>query len=326
MGGVHSIMFRLKVILALVLSLFLLAGCGQVEETGSNKEMARLRIGVLPVEDIMPTIVAANNGYFTRENLDVEIIRFQSAVEQINAMQAGQLDGIITDMIVTAMIKDSGQDVKITSITLGATPDEGRFGIIAAPNSGIENLAGLKGKSVGIAHNSIIEYITDGLLADSGIAPAEVNKVSVPKIPVRLEMLFNNRIDAIAVPDPLLTFGEFKGAKIVALDTQRNLSQAVVVFTQKTLDEKKSAVQGFFRAYAQAVDDLNRHPGDYKQLLVDNINVPEPIAQDYQIQRYPQPQIPAPEEVHNILAWMKQKNLLQTDLTYHDLVDPSFGQ
>ncbi len=315
-------MVRLRIFLALAISLFLIAGCGK------EKEPEQLKVGVLPIEDIMPTVTAEKNGYFTLENLDVEIVRFQSAVEQINAVQAGQLDGIITDMIVAAMLKDAGQDVKVTAITLGAAPEEGRFGIIAAPNSGIATLADLKGKSVGISYNSIIEYITDGLLEDGGMAPSEVHKVSVPKIPVRMEMLFNNKIDAIVVPDPLLTFGAFKGAKIVAQDTKdtkRNLSQAVVVFSQKTLDEKKSAVQGFYRGYAKAVDDLNNHPDNYTQLLTENVNVPEPIAKDYPIQRYPKPQIPNEEDVNNVLEWMKNKSLLKTDLKYQDLVDQSFG-
>jgi len=94
-----------------------------------------------------------------------------------------------------------------------------------------------------------------------------------------------------------------------------------VIFNKKTLDEKKGAVEAFYRAYAKAVDDLNTHPVDYKQLMIANVNIPEQIAKDYQIQRYPQPQLPAEEDVNNILKWMTQKGLLKTDLKYQDLVE-----
>ena len=309
--------FRVWMLLVLSLSLLLPAGCGQTEKTAPEK----LKIGILPVEDIMPSVVAVANGYFAQENIDVELVRFQSAMEQGNAMQSGQLDGMITDLVVSTLLKDSGQDLKVTSITLGSTPEEGRFGIVAAPKSGIATLEDLKGKEVGISNNSIIEYVTDGLLEDGGIDPSQVSKVSVPKIPLRLEMLFSNQIDAIAVPDPLLTFAEFKGAKIIAEDTGRNLSQAVVIFNQKTLDEKKGAVEAFFRAYARAVDDLNNHPADYKKLMIENVNIPEPIAEDYQVQRYPKPQVPTEEHVNNAVEWMTKKGLLKTNLNYQDLVE-----
>ncbi|ATW26551.1 ABC transporter substrate-binding protein [Candidatus Formimonas warabiya] len=311
---------KLRVVLALLVMAAILPGCGQVKETAQETEPQHLKIGVLPIEDIMPMVVAEKNGYFAQENLDVELVPFQSAVEQGNAMQSGELDGMVTDMIVAGLIKDSGLDIKITSVTLGVTPEEGRFAIVAAPNSDIKTLQDLKGKKVGISQNSIIEYVTDGLLEAGKIDPSEVKKVSVPKIPVRMEMLFSNQIDAIVVPDPLVTFAEFKGAKILAQDTEKNLSQAVVLFEQKALDQKKEALESFYRAYAKAVDDLNNHPADYQQLMVETANVPEPIAKDYQIQHYPKPQVPAKEDVDNVLKWMDQKGLLKNDLTYENLV------
>ncbi len=303
-------------LILLVLCLLLLNGCGQ---TKSSPE--KLKIGVLQLEDAMPVFVAEKNSYFTQENVDVELVRFQSAVEQESAIQSGHLDGIINDLIVATLLKESGQNIKVTSIALGSTPEEGKFAIVAAPKSGIKTLQDLKGKKVGIANNTIIEYVTDGMLKDGGIDPSLVNKVSVPKIPVRMEMLFNNQLDAIVVPDPLLSFAEFKGASIVVQDTARNLSQSVVIFNQQTLEEKKGAVQAFYRAYTKAVDSLNNHPDDYKQLLIENVNIPEPIAKAYQIQSYPRPQLPAEEDINNVLEWMTQKGLLQSKLKYQDLVE-----
>lgn len=310
---------RVKLMTVLLLMLALLVGCGQGKGDPAA-EQGQLKIGVLPIEDIMPLLVAEKNGYFAEEKVQVELVRFQSAVEQSNAMQSGNLNGMVTDMIVATMMKDSGLDLKITSITLGATPQEGRFAIIAAPGSSINTLQDLRGKSIGISHNSIIEYITDSLLRDAGLDPTEVNKTSVPKIPLRMEMLFNNQIDAITVPDPMLTFAEFKGGKVIAQDTERNLSQAVILFDQKTLDQKKDTVAGFYRAYAKAVADLNNHPEEYKQLMVENVNIPEPIAKDYSLQHYPAPQVPSEQDVNNILQWMKEKDLLKQDLKYTDLV------
>lgn len=314
---------KLLIVMVLLLTLATLTGCAKEKAEEGQKEtgdLGQLKIGVLPVEDTLPLWVAEKNGYFTQENIQVELINFQSPVEQGNAMQSGEMNGIQTDMIVAALLKDSGLDLKITSITLGVTPEEGRFAIVASPKSEIKSVQDLKGKSIGISYNSIIEYVTDGLLKEAGMDPDEVKKTSIPKIPVRMEMLFSNQIDAIVVPDPLVTFAEFKGGKIIAQDSKTNLSQAVLAFDQKTLDENKRAVEAFYRAYTKAVDDLNNHPADYKELLIKNANIPEPIAEDYSIQRYPKPQVPGEEDVNNILEWMNKKELLKNELKYGDLV------
>jgi NitT/TauT family transport system substrate-binding protein len=162
----------------------------------------------------------------------------------------------------------------------------------------------------------------DGLLEEAGMETTDVDKTSVVKIPVRMEMLFNNKIDAISVPDPLATFAEFKGAKIVGDDTKgRNLSQVVITMRENVLQEKREGVKGFYRAYAKAAEDINTAPQDFKDMLVENINIPEPIIEDYQLNRYSKPELPTEENINDILQWMNKKELLKNDLTYDDIVE-----
>lgn len=304
--------------------LLLATGCGT--EKATETQLQTLKIGALPIEDILPIVVAEQKGYFEQENINVELIPFQSAIECESAIQSGGLDGMVTDMIVATLLRNSGLDTKITSITLGASPTEGRFAIVAAPNTDFKTLADLKGKQVGVSYNSIIEYVTDGLLDEAGFDPSHVEKISVPKIPVRLEMLLHNKIDAITVPDPLITFAEMQGATVIAQDTTtttKNLSQAVVILTEKAIAEKNQAIQSFYRAYTQAVTDINADPEQFRDVFVENINIPAPVADIYAIQQYPTPQLPKEEDIDNILQWLSEKNLLSKELTYEELVDNS---
>lgn len=310
----------LSIILIIVLILTVLAGCAPKNEV--KTEAGKLKIGTLPLEDNLPILVAQKNGYFTQENLEIELIPFQSPVESQSAFQSGQLDGMITDMLIAALLKSGGDDLRITSLTLGATPQEGRFAIVAAPKSAINTVADLKGKTIGISTNSIIEYVTDGLLTAGGLSPSEVQKTTVAKIPVRVEMLLNNQIDAITVPDPQVTYLAAKGARIVADDTQgENLTQAVIIMTGKALNEKKDVIASFYKAYAKAIDDINNSPDQYKELLVKDVNIPADIAESYQVQHYSKPQLPREKEVNGILAWLRDKKLLKKDITYNDLVE-----
>lgn len=305
--------------LIIILVLAAITGC---TTSGSDIAADKLIIGSLPIEDNMPVLVAEKNGYFAEENVEFELITLQSPVELQSAFQSGELDGMITDMLIAAMLKGSGENLKITSLTLGVTPEEGRFAIIAAPQSGIKTLAELKGKSIGISNNSIIEYVTDGLLQEAGINPEEVNKTTVAKIPVRLEMLLSNQIDAITVPDPHISYTVAHGAAVIADDTEgENLSQAVVVMTDQALAAKKDAIKRFYKAYAKAVEDINSEPEKYKDLLVENFNIPAEIADSYKVQHYSKPELPAEKEVNNIITWLENKKLLKNAIDYQSLIE-----
>ncbi len=309
-----------KILFLLVIGFLVLGigGCGQEKTAHQSRE--KLKLGVLPLEDILPMIVANEKGYFAAENLEVELVTLQSAVESQSAIQSGEIDGMMTDMIVAALLKDAGTDLKITSVTLGATPERRRFAIVAAPGSAIKDPRDLIGKDMGISYNSIIEYVTDSLLAREGIDPGQVKKTSIPKIPVRLEMLINNKVELANIPDPLITFAEFKGARVILDDRGSNLSQAVLVMTGKTLEDKKESVDSFYRALRRAVAEINGSPEEFKDTIIKHISIPEPIVEQYRVPSYPEPEVPREKEVNQILTWLKSKGLVSPDLSYADLV------
>jgi len=307
-----------KVLLIGLILAVVLTGCAQ---TSSEASKQKLTIGVLPTEDSLPLVVAKQMGYFDDRNLDVELVTFQSAVESQSAIQSGQIDGMITDMIVATLLKDSGLDLKMTSITYGSSKERRRFAIVAAPNSGIETVADLKGKSIGISNNSIIEYITDKLLDESSVSRKNVEKTAIPKIPVRLELLLNNKIDAANIPEPLVTFAEAQGAKVIIDDTTNTaLSKAVIVLTEQTLQTKSKEVKDFYSAYGKAVQEINANPNQYKETSLNNINIPKQIADKYQVPTYPELQLPSENEVNDVLEWLNEKGLLTNSFGYKDLI------
>ncbi len=78
-----------------------------------------LKIGLLPIEDSVPFYVAEQEKMYTGENLLVELIPFQSALERDSALAAGAIDGAIDDPI-GAILFDKGQGrLQITSICIG---------------------------------------------------------------------------------------------------------------------------------------------------------------------------------------------------------------
>ena len=299
--------------------IMLVTGCD------NKKEQAKpLKIGVLPVEDSLPFYVAQEKGYFTEENVKVELVPFQSALERDSAFQAGAIDGEITDLIAAALLKNAGVDHQIVTTTLGIKPGEGRFAILAAPGSGINKAEQLKGVEIGVSQNSIIEYVTDQLLQEQGFEPDEIKKIVVPKIPVRMEMLFKNQIKAATLPDPLATYAESKGAKVILDNSKEDISQVVLIFHTEALKSRSKEVTGTLQAYARAVKEIDANAESYRALFTEKAGVPEEIKDTYRIPHFSLPETPTQAQFDRAINWMLDKGLLKKALSYSDMVSGGF--
>lgn len=307
-----------------LLGLFLAASAG-VAAAKAQDEMT-IRIGFMPVEDELPLYLAAEEGRFAKAGIKVELVTFASAIERDTALRAGQLDGIVTDLVAAVLLRKSDLDVVVTSITLGATPQEGRFAILAAPNSGIRSVEDLRNVPIGISGNTIIEFVTDQLLREKGLKPAEIKKVEVAKIPLRLEMLLSGQLKAAALPDPIAAAAEVRGARVIASDTEsrHNLSPIVYLWQRSSLERKKEAFRRFYQVYREAVKAINADPERYRPLLIKNAQVPEQIARVYPIPHFPQPTLPRKEDYDLVVRWLLEKMLIAHGPEYETLFDNRF--
>ena len=300
------------------------AGQKQTEQKPAEqkpKEDARIKLGLMPIEDNLPFFVAQSKGYFAQEVIVVEIAPMQSAVDRDSALQAGAIDGGVSDLVAAILLKSGGADITIASLGLGATPEEGRFAILASPKSDITSVSQLKGVEIAISRNSIIEYVTESTLVAQGIKVADIKYTEVPKIPVRFQMLMQGQLKAATLPDPFATLAVAQGARLIADDTKgTNISQTVILFRGETAKKKPETLKKMFAAYARAVSDINGKPDDFRSLLVEKGGLPAPIKDSYKVNKFPAPQLPARADVERVLNWLKGKNLLKTDVSYDQLV------
>ena len=130
--------------LALIATLGL-GACGAQQEAGS------IRIGTMPTEDILPMWVAEQEGLFDEAGVKAEIVVFDSAQSLSAALTAGEVDIAMTDPMRAVKLCESGTDLTLEWITLGTTPDQGRFGVLTSADSGITSLADLANGTKGVA-------------------------------------------------------------------------------------------------------------------------------------------------------------------------------
>lgn len=318
----------IAILLAAALLGAAMSGCAKSTEnteTDSTKvELAPVKIGTLPTEDALPLWAAEDEGLFaTAELPSVEIITFQSAQERDAAFVAGEIDAFMGDIIAAAQLEAGGTPVTIATVMLGATPAEGRFGIVAAPESGYNDVAALAGVPVGTSSNTIQEYVLDGLMRQAGVPDDKIVVEEVKKVPVRFDLLMKGQLKAAALPEPLLTLAEAQGAKLLADDTSgENLSQTVLVFSDDYLAESGGieTMTALLDVWDEGAALVNKNPDEWRIMLVDKARLPDPIKDSYQISTYPAHAVPSKEQIDAVLGWMEGKKLLQKPVTFEDLV------
>ena len=322
----------ISMVLAGVLALGVLAGCGSKPKDTYTKDqapkaeapkLAKLRIGQMPTIDGLPFWVAQQNGYFKNAGLDVELITFNSPNERDAAIVSGDLDGALTDPISTATLVASGTKVKITSLGLGATQAEGPMAIVASPKSNIKSVEDLKGVEIAISNGSVINYVTDKLLQENGFKPEEIKTTNVPQIPLRLQLLADGQLKAATLPDPFASLAAKEGARVILSDAKakQNYSLSVIIFNEKAIAEKAASLKTFFAAYNMAVADLQAQPDKYMDVMITNAKLDPKVKDAYKIVPPSFAQAPKKEDLESVVQWLVDKKIIANKLTYEQLVD-----
>ena len=319
----------MKKTLLIVCAVFLaLSGCRKTEtETASNASVPPLRIGVLSIADSAVLLIAQRDGIYEKHGANVEVIEFGSAPEQSKAAEAGQIDAIMTDMVVQSLINKGGRTLKTVLVALGDTVTQGKFIIASAKGNLHNSVETIGGAKIAISENTMMEFLLDSYCAELGIDMQTIEKVNIPSISLRLEVLLAAKdIDAAILPEPLGDFALLQGAGALIDDTRLNvnLSQAVITVDQAYIEAYRDNVQKFVQAYAETASLINKNPDLYRDAVLEIARVPEALKQTYSLPVYSEKSITERPLFDRVQKWMVQKGLLTIENEYETLVDASF--
>jgi NitT/TauT family transport system substrate-binding protein len=324
-------MKKILAILFIISTLFIITGCANSDTSNTDNTV---KIGLLSIDDSLPFFVAEQEGLYEELGVDVELITFGSALDKETALEAGEIDGDMTDLVVTGLLKKGGLDVKIASTALGAVPEEGRFVLLASPNSGINDINQLKGQKIAIGNNTIIQYLCDQICYLNDFTDEDIVTENIPDLVLRMETLLSDGVTAAILPDPLATVAINSGAVVLADDTKLtdengnplNLSQSVVIFSQESIDQKSEEIKLVMQAYNEAKNKIINDPDSYKDALVEFTTIPENLASSYNIPIYAANHIPEKADVEAVFSWMFDKGLLDEQYKYEDFIDQSLTE
>ena len=308
-----------KYILSLLLLASLLLACTNKGNKASDSDNnTQLNIGVMSSMDYFPIAVAKEKGFFEQEGVSVTINKFYSANERDAAFQSRYLDGTILDYTGAAIQRAGGIDLKLTSQCNGS------FVLVAAKESEINSVYDLKGKRLAVSRNTVIDFCTDWVLQEANIALSDVNKVEINKIPLRLEMLRNGRIDATMLPDPFVTIALEGGNRKVIDIKDMDLRVTGIVFHDDVIAEKEAAIKSFYRAYNLAIELINTQPSSsFEDLLIAEIGVPAELVSKIELPTFTKAQLPQEKDLQKVEQWLKEKELVTADFDISTLIAAS---
>ena len=304
---------NMKKLIPMIVVLVLLVACGQsYEETKRitreqrreawRKDSAALKIAVMPTLDCLPLFVAQQYELFDSANGGVRLKVYQAQMDCDTAVQRGRVEGFVTDLVRAMRIDKQGVKMRYVAAT------NAYWQLVTNRNARIRQLKQLDDKMVAMTRFSATDLLTDCARDSVKLAAERVYKVQINDLNVRMQMLLNNEIDALWLPEPLATQARVMKHPVVLDSRDVKVQLGVMAFRDKEMKRKERAKQLalFTQAYNQACDSINKYGvAHYRNILKDRIKMKasllDSIPQDI---HYMHVQVPRQQDMMLVEQWL----------------------
>lgn len=166
-----------------------------------------LRVGAANSLPSLVLFVGVEKGIFLKNGVDVKLRVFGTGPEMTKALQAGDIDMAAVAMTNLPVALERGFQVRgiVTQLGDGAsTTHDNMMGVVVRPGAGIERLADLAGKKVGVTIGGTADLYLTAALKRGGVARDAVGYVNVPPGNM-VAILQGGGVDAVATWEPFVT-------------------------------------------------------------------------------------------------------------------------
>ncbi len=307
--------FRLP-LLALCLALLVTS----YPAAAAPKNAPVIRFGTLPVIQALPLFVAAEKGFFKDEGIDVELVRFNSALEKDVAFTSGQLVGYFGDLQTCMVLNGNKAPIKIVAEIYNATRGQRTFALLVSPKNVGQPLGEVLKKGVAVSSNTILDYLTVKFLASKAVSSGQAHFIEMKNIPIRMQMLLSGQVAAAVLPEPLATLAESKGARAIMDDTGTGLSSTVLAFNERFLAEAPDRTKAFLRAVERASLYIGGNVDEARPIMNRECRIPDELQKTFPIPEFPKLAIPTTDHVMDVYRWLRGKGAVKRDLAYREMV------
>jgi len=245
-----------------------LAACGN-KNGGSKDEQVTVNIAVNGGLNLLA--VAKKKGWFEEEfakvNAKVEWHEFQSSVPLLEGLVSNRIDfSFIGDgTVVTG--KSANSPFTVIS-TIGIQGNQNS--VIVKPDSAIQSIPDLKGKTIAVAKGSSAHIFLIKALQANQMKESDLNIVELQ--PDEANSAYQtNKVDAWATWDPFVTTEvNANRARIVAsVESMNIVAPAVMIGRDKFVNDHADLTALYLKVYQKTVDWVNANKEDAATLLAE---------------------------------------------------------
>lgn len=310
----------------------------------SQAQAEAVKVGLSKLLSYPGVPIAIQRGYFKEQNLDVQMVFFDSAQPISVGVASGDIDFGVSGLSAGFYTLAAQGQLKLIAASAGEEPGFYNLTFVAsnkAYDAGLKSVKELPGKNVAITQLGTSLHYSIGLAAEKfGFPMSAVNVRPLQSNTNVIAALSGGTIDAAVMPStPTLNpvgKGEIKRIAWVGDVTPDWMGSALFTGT-KTANTRGDMVKRFLAAYRKGTRDYHdafATPDDKRKdgpdapamlkLLSDFTGVPEKAidAATPFIDRDARVNV---ADVAHQIAWYKSQNLLKGEVKAEDLVDTRYA-
>ncbi|GAA1629390.1 ABC transporter substrate-binding protein [Nonomuraea maheshkhaliensis] len=282
-------------LIGLVASL-VITGCSSSGEGGgttsaSSEMKTDLLIGQYPGADSAPLFIAMERGFFKEEGLNVKQEPIQAPQAVLPKLSNGTMDVVLGSYATILTIQEAGTE-KFKYIADSYQGAAGAFGIMVKKGSTIKDVAGLKGKKVGVNALAGLGVLTmNPHFKIAGLDPkTDIQYVEVPTTNW-LSSLDKGDVDAVWMTDPYVSEAKKTLGATMLLDTMSGPTDGLPITgwaaTEKWVSENPKTLAAFQRAMAKAQNIAATDRSAVTKVLPTFTKIPAETAATINLGNYP---------------------------------------
>jgi NitT/TauT family transport system substrate-binding protein len=260
--------FRLFRTIAMLLTVGLFLGLGsspapsQTAGPAAAPEKPHLKVGLIPISNLVPLHVAQKLGYLKEGGLTIETTTASGGPALTSGVIGGSLDLTYTNYVSISQAVAEGFELMVVAHQNNAQeapPDAAA--IVVRADSPITKAADLTGKRIALnALTNINRIAAQYYLEKHGVAADKVKFIEVP-FPNMGDLLAQGQADAAFLVEPFKTIltkaGKIKPIAYPFIDVTPSMPIACFVASKKFVRDHPVTVERFVAALARANDYLN---------------------------------------------------------------------
>ena len=148
--------------------------------------------------NLWPVFIGLNKGFFTEQNVKVDLVYVPSSAQVIQQLTSGSLDVTMsTGLVDPVRAIDKGSPIAIVRLETQSPP----YALVA--KSTIKSLAELKGKLISVGGpKDITRIYVERMLTPSGVKPGEFDMTFAGATTARAQALLSGAVDAAILLPP----------------------------------------------------------------------------------------------------------------------------